>query len=837
MNHRVTVAAAVAVVLASVSEFSLINGASWLLEAIGAVVVVALAGTLTRQSQIPAAIGATALSALASVPMLLAQSPYLKVAGVALIAACGASASGLRPLRALAGLATYLAALLLYLNVLHAAAQSFIGIVPTPASVHRLALLVNAGTSAAQYQPPVTARPGVLLVAAGSIGLAAVVVDILAVRLHRPAIAGLPLLVVYMAPIATTAKVGGLGGGLAFLLAAAGYLTLLSSDGRYRLRGWGRVVTVWHSSGEDERLGGADVGALASTGRRIGLAAVCAALIVPLLLPGLTLHQLFGGHSTGGGRPVSVGLPDPVAQLRGLLTKSTAVRVLTYRSTAANAENYLQVYVLNYSNAAGDWNLIQPAAGPGAAYSHLLPAPGLAAQNTPWTKVRTTVTIPVRGGYSWAIHFLPVPYWPVRIAATGDWHEAPGTLMIYSGDSISTPLRYTVTSGELQPTAAELSAPQHVPAAIAHSYLGFMNSRSPIERRLRKIAQRVTAGSSTAFGKAVALERWFLSSRFGYSVSSKLPDTPQGLLKFVTTSRRGFCQQFAFAMAVLARLIGIPSRVAIGFTAGQPGPDRSWVVTSADAHAWPELYFSGLGWLRFEPTPSGAGGQDTAVEPSYVSAAAPSSGTTKPTGGGNPISNSPAPAGHPNILGHVKHPNLSGGPLPAGARRGGSEAPIGWIILAVLAVAVAAPGTARIITRRRRWATATDEAALASAAWQELCADLEDYGMRCGVSESPRAVAQRIRGIAGIDEAAGEAVARVATVVEHARYAPAPVMASAGTVRADVSLVRRALARTTTSRERWRARLLPASTLQPLLAGLRQATGLLTGWTPAGSES
>ena len=835
MNHRVTIAAAIAVVLASVSEFSLIHGGSWLVEAIGAVVVVALAGTLTRQSQVPAAIGATALAALASVPMLLAQSPYLKLAGVVLIAACGASVSGLRPLRAVAGLATYLAALLLYLNVLHAAAQSFIGIVPTPASMHRLAVLVRAGTSAAQYQPPVTARPGVVLVAAGSIGLAAVVVDFLAVRLHRPAVAGLPLLVVYMAPIATTAKVGGLGGAIAFLLAAAGYLTLLSSDGRYRLRGWGRVVTVWHYSGEDERLGGADVGALAATGRRIGLAAVCAALIVPLLLPGLTLHQLFGGQSTGGSTPVSVGLPDPVAQLRGLLTRSTPVRVLTYRSTAANAENYLQVYVLNYSNSAGDWNLIQPAAGPGATYSHLLRAPGL-ARNTPRTQVTTNVTIPVPGGYSWAIHFLPVPYWPVRIAARGDWHEAPGTLMIYSGNTISTPLHYTVTSGELQPTAASLSAPQHVPAAIAHNYLGFMNSTSRIERHLRKIAQRVTAGSDTTFAKAVALERWFLSSRFGYSVSSKLPDTPQGLLKFLTTSRHGFCQQFAFAMAVLARLIGIPSRVAIGFTAGTQRPDGTWVVTTADAHAWPELYFSGLGWLRFEPTPSGAGGQATAVEPSYVSAAPSRGGTTKPTPGGNLISNPAARSSHPNLFGHVRHPT-QGGAAPASASPGGSAAPIGWIIVAVLVAGAAAPGTARIITRRRRWATATDDAALASAAWQELCADLEDYRMRCRVSESPRAVALRIRGIAGIGELARQAVARVATVVEYARYAPAPVTASAGTVRADISLVRRALARSATRRERWRARLLPASTLQPLLAGLRQAAGLLTGWTPAGSEN
>ena len=834
MNHRLSAAAAIAVILASVSEFSLIKGGAWLAEAIGAVVVVALAGTLTRQSQVPAAAGATALTALASVPMLLALSPFTKVAAVVLIAACGASVSGLRPLRAIAGLATYLAALLLYLNLLHAAALSFLAVVPTPASLHHLADLVRAGTSAAQYQPPVEGRPGVLLVAAGSIGLAAIVVDFLAVRLHRPAIAGLPLLVVYMAPIATTAKVGGLAGAITFLLAAAGYLALLSSDGRHRLRGWGRVVTVWHYAGEDERLGGADVGALAATGRRIGLAAACAAVIAPLLLPGLTLHQLFGGHSGGGGGRVQVSLPDPVAQMRGQLTRANPERVLTYRSNASDAENYLQVYVLNYNAAAGDWSLIQPTAGPPAGSQKLLRAPGLAVHSTPWSTVSTTVAIPGRAGYSWAIHFLPAPYWPVKVAVPGAWHEAPGTLMIYSGDVISTPLRYTVVSGEVRPTAADLAAAQHVPPGIAHSYLGFLSPKSRLAQRLKQIAIQVTSKQHTAFGKAVALERWFLSSRFSYSLQSRLPDTPGGLLTFLTKHRTGYCQQFAFAMAVLARLIGIPARVAVGYTAGRRLHDGTWVVTTADAHAWPELYFTGVGWLRFEPTPGGAGGQDTAVEPSYVSGAG-GGGPSKGRPGGSTQTSSPSPYPTPNnLLHHVQQPIRGGGPVPAGRPHSGRAAQIGWILLAVLAAAAASPGVARIITRRRRWAAATGDTALAQAAWQELCADLEDYGMRCRASESPRAVARRIRSISGIDEQASYAVGRVTTIVEWARYAPSP--AAAGAVRADVALVRRALAHSASRRVRWRARLLPASTLQPALTLLGHAAGLLTGWTPAASE-
>ncbi len=56
---------------------------------------------------------------------------------------------------------------------------------------------------------------------------------------------------------------------------------------------------------------------------------------------------------------------------------------------------------------------------------------------------------------------------------------------------------------------------------------------------------------------------------------------------------------------MLARLVGIPSRVAVGYTGGTDGLSRAWHVTTADAHAWPELYFPGTGWLRFEPTPGG----------------------------------------------------------------------------------------------------------------------------------------------------------------------------------------------------------------------------------------
>ncbi len=831
MNHRLTIAAALAVILASVSEFSLINGAAWFVQASGAVLVVALAGTLTRISPGPAAIGATVLTAIAAVPMLAAQSPFLKATGGAVILLCATSASGLRLLRAAAGLATYLAALLLYVNLLHAARQSFLAVIPTPGSVHHLAKLVSDGASASKFAPPVPAQSGVIVLAAASIGLAAIAVDFLAVRLHRPAIAGLPLLVVFMAPIATTADMRGLAAGIAFLLAAIGYLALLAADGRTRLRGWGRVVTVWHYAGEDERLAGADMGALAATGRRIGLAAVCAALVAPLLLPALTLHQLFGGHGGGSGNgngTQSVGLPDPVAQLHGLLTKSRPQRVLTYRTSINDPADYLQVYVLNYDSLTSKWDLVQPTGGTRVGPGALIPAPGLAG-GTPQNIVTTTITIPQGGGFAGQIDFLPAPYWPIRIHVPGSWRESRETLMIYSDNATTEGLHYTVTSGQVAPTASTLAAAERIPTSIRRSYLGFESSVTP---QLREIAMRVTKGKTTAFAKAVALEQWFLSNRFTYSLQSSVPNSPAGLLAFLNTTRQGFCQQFAFAMAVLARLIGIPSRIAIGYTAGQQHANGTWVVTTADAHAWPELYFSGAGWLRFEPTPGGLGGQQTAVEPSYVFSAAGKGGSSgRPGGPGSSSAGAQSP-GTPNLLGHVRAPGTSGSAPKAIVPKGGT--PVGWIILAVVVLAVALPGGTRAVSRRRRWRLAAGDAALAAAAWQELCADLDDYGLPCRVSESPRAVARRVCSVSDLDEQARQALSRIATVVERARYAPAP--GAAGAIRADVTVIRRALARGASHGTRWRARLLPASTLRPLRAGIRQAAGLLTGWMPATGE-
>ena len=151
----------------------------------------------------------------------------------------------------------------------------------------------------------------------------------------------------------------------------------------------------------------------------------------------------------------------------------------------------------------------------------------------------------------------------------------------------------------------------------------------------------------------------------------------------------------------------------------------------------------------------------------------------------------------------------------------------------VLGLALIAPATARVLVRRRRWRQATDDAGVADAAWRELTDDLTDYGMACRPSESPRAVARRIAPVLGLDGPSRQALERIASAEERARYAAVPE--PSGTLRGDVSTVRQAIAQEADPAMRWRARLLPASMLAPTRAALYYALDVF-GWMDAAGQ-
>lgn len=129
----------------------------------------------------------------------------------------------------------------------------------------------------------------------------------------------------------------------------------------------------------------------------------------------------------------------------------------------------------------------------------------------------------------------------------------------------------------------------------------FLNSYRPLYEQ----ALRVVGTTTSPYLAAVRLEDWFRSGGgFRYD---EAPPPPRGLptlVHFVTRSRSGYCQHFASSMALMLRYLGIPARVAAGFTSGRYDPvKREWTVTDHEAHTWVEVWFRGLGWLPFDPTP------------------------------------------------------------------------------------------------------------------------------------------------------------------------------------------------------------------------------------------
>lgn len=211
--------------------------------------------------------------------------------------------------------------------------------------------------------------------------------------------------------------------------------------------------------------------------------------------------------------------------------------------------------------------------------------------------------------------FAPVGY-PTAILAPTIVLETGGLPVLgglESPNSISAGESYFVTALISTATQSQLSAAgTDYPAVIADNYLG----TDGVTQRTRDLAQKVVAdaGATTPFDMAQALARYLnTDSSFSYRTTAPLPESAdQDIVDFFLFDpeggRIGYCEYYATTMAVLARTLGIPSRVAVGYAPGSPVStpggtgDRTYQVREENAHAWAEIYFPGYGWERFEAT-------------------------------------------------------------------------------------------------------------------------------------------------------------------------------------------------------------------------------------------
>ncbi|MEZ7128485.1 transglutaminaseTgpA domain-containing protein [Nonomuraea sp. AD125B] len=794
---RLTVASGAATFTAAILLYPLFEGGTWFWSSLGAVLAVMAAGLVSSRLSLPAW----------AAPVLA-----LAVTGI-------------------------------YLTVSFAAEEAWGLVVPTKASVLELGRLLGVGWADIQrFAAPVPDTEGIVLLTTGGVALIAILVDLFAARLRRAALAGLPLLA--LATVPATILPDPISWP-AFIIAAFGFVGLLVADGRERIGHWGRAVLVRRtrmaatpSQGAPGRTGAparqtarqtaaADTSGLRLSGKRIGFAAIALAVLVPALLPAMEPVSFFqfgvGGSGTGG-RGNSISIPNPIAGLRGQLELPERRIVLTYASND-NQPRYLRIYALDTFDGQ-QFGMTKPK---GAVANRTdngpLPEPPGLTGRTDVTNVTTDIEISDQVA---ELMFLPLPYPPREIQVDGDWRADVDTLMVFSTRDEAAGLGYRVLTSEPAPTRELLESLPFDRDAVDPRFLALPED---LPAEIRALPRRIVGEVSSPYEAAVKLQKWFTEDGgFTYNLRTQGHST-SALADFLLHSRTGYCEQFAASMAVLARLMGIPARVAIGYTGGSVVGGR-WQVGTNDSHSWPELYFEGVGWLPFEPTPSGSLGQGSARPPAYSVPAPESTGdSSTPTPGATSSAGSDeiAPGSQQNPRAVDRESQL----LPGGAPAPEESSPvIGKVALGLagLLLVLLIPAAARVVTRNRRiraldrqpaqpsdgvTARATaGRAPSVTAAWAELDDVLYDYGLARHASETPRALARRLVQQYEFGADAAAALSAIASAVERVLFARDP--GRTGPLRKELRTVRQAIAATVSRRRRIRAVLLPPSTLRRL---------------------
>jgi TgpA N-terminal domain/Transglutaminase-like superfamily len=674
------------------------------------------------------------------------------------------------------------------------------GVLPTGKTLNGISDLVQTGISISQrYAAPAPRSGGLLLMVVFAIACVAASVDALALGIGRVPLAGLPLLALYTVPVAALPK------GIPFLLfvpGAACYIALLTADERDRLSHWGRLVTrAPTDSGRSVDLSG-----LRDSGRRIGLAALSLAVVVPAVLPALSVSLLdrnrnggIGGDAVAGGP--SVTFQDPMVTMAHSLQLRDPVNLLDVASEDVEPR-YLRLAVLDQPGPQA-WTERRPASSDTVDLNNVLPSPpgvGPGVQAVPHTMV-----VSLTGNFPADSSWLPVPFDAHVVDAKGSFGYVPSddTVLVRDTSDLQAMPPYQVSYSDLVPSVSQLQSSGPAPAEVRKRY-GEVPTGVP--DLVVSTARQVTASGRTPYEKALLLQGFFRDTgSFTYDTSASYGYGYDAMSSFLM-QRRGFCQHFAATMAMMARTVGIPSRVVVGFlSSSSTDTDGHYVFTSHDVHAWPELYFDGVGWVRFEPTP-----RSHAVFPAYAPrTTAPDPKTAQPD-----LTSQVAPQVSRSILGRGGSAATGGG--SSGPGPGGSLPKTPWLIAFGLVVLVCVPGLSRWGLRRSRMARPLDDAEAAEAAWRELRDSMIDLHLPWTGSMTPRArerwVASHLQG----DADALQALQRLARSVERARYADRPVAdAAAG---ADARTVVAALSRAAGRGGRLRARMLPLSLLADLRA-------------------
>ncbi|TFC26633.1 transglutaminase domain-containing protein [Cryobacterium sp. TMT1-3] len=669
-------------------------------------------------------------------------------------------------------------------------------LIPTPQTSGTFTELVAAGgASIAQQSTPAEVTVGILFLLAGGTGLIAVLMDLLAVTLRWPALGAAGALVPLLAPgfiIDDGAELA------ALVVAAIAFLLLLRVD-VYVRRAQEQTTSATgpRASRAPRRRGPGPIGGALV----VGSLAIVGALILSTVAPAFTAGGLVTARPGGllFGRGVS-----PLINLGQDLRRPKAGPAFHYTSTGTEQPYFT---LLTLDEVIGlNWTARIDGANTRNTVDDIQRPFGL---DTTVETVDASTSIVIDGVNS---HWLPAPARATSIEGlTGRWYWDSRTRAIASTTANTLGQNYTVSSLEIKPTADQLrESSTDYPASVLGN-LQLPVNRPPI---VDETARQVTADTATSYDAAIALQTYLRSSAFTYDTQAPVEDGYDGggldVIGVFLQEKRGYCVHFAATMAAMARSLGIPSRVSLGYLPGVKSQDLEqgrgrYDVDSHDLHAWPELYFVGIGWVKFEPTP----GRGTV--PNYEQTVDADTPTALPGG----AASTSAPG-----LGADRLADDSALERGASAQGADTSNLLGIIGLSVLGLLVLLlPAAARRMLRRSRLRRIRSAGGGAGLAWTELQHTSLDHGLVVPVTETPRAFAGRLERLGTLDPASTEALERVLLAVERSRFDRTP--ARGDTLAADLTLVLRALHAGASVGIRLRATFAPTSLFASLGAVLR----------------
>ena len=540
------------------------------------------------------------LVTLLSFSQVFAPGDYPGPALLGMIAA-GGIAIGARRIGLGTGLTILVSAgaLLFYLAFIFHNAQTVFGL-PTPAAIERVWNSVSQSIERAQVDyAPIPVRTGYVIMVVTGLWAAATLAEIATFRWKRSLVASLPIVALF-----SMVMVVGTGRAASFLVPIflAALLAYWGLESSHRLRSWGRWVPTWPGRAEEAE----PLSVTGNIARRMGAMCVATALIAPVFLPAIGNGLLSwrtgegeGGPGGGGGGGGRIDLLVSIAPT--LLQQSNR-----------------EMFVVN-TDAPGYWRLATLARFDGEEWSATdnpteTPANGaiepsdqrLGSSDLSGDQLLQSFDIENLAGTN-----LPSPARAVQVEIEerqDSLRYAPesGDLRLVGG--LNPDVSYSVAAAARELSYSELiDAEPGREGTVNAIYFELPQSLSEDVTFFRDLTI-ADAQAETPYEELVAIQTRLRSTEFTYSVEpgaeaeAQLASTDY-LTGFLTESKTGYCQQFATAFAVLARSLGYPTRVVVGFLPGERSAQGRYLVRGTDAHAWPEVYFEGYGWIAFEPTP------------------------------------------------------------------------------------------------------------------------------------------------------------------------------------------------------------------------------------------